>query len=141
MTPALSGFVGGFSGALGLTVLEASGEQVRGTIDVAPPLHQPYGIVHGGVYCSVVETVASIGAALWLAERGQVVGVSNTTNFLRAVREGVLTVQATPIKQGRTQQLWNVDIRDDRERLIATGQVRLANIVDAGPLGDPSGHP
>jgi uncharacterized protein (TIGR00369 family) len=93
-----------------------------------PDLWQPYGIVHGGVYCSVVETAASIAAATWLGERGQVVGVSNQTDFLRAVSEGDLRAVATPVHRGRLQQLWTVEIHDDRERLVARGQVRLQNI-------------
>jgi uncharacterized protein (TIGR00369 family) len=90
-------------------------------------MHQPYGIVHGGVHCSVIETVASYGAALWFSD-GQVVGVSNQTDFLRAVREGRLTATATPIHRGRLQQLWLVEIRDRTDRMVARGQVRLQNL-------------
>lgn len=124
-----------FTRHLGLTLTHADGEVVRARIDVIPSLHQPYGIVHGGVYCSVIETVASVGAALWFQDRGQVVGVSNSTNFLRAVREGVLHVEATPLHRGRTQQLWQVFITDEQDRLISKGEVRLANIADATALG------
>ncbi len=102
---------------------------------ITPALQQPYGIVHGGVYCSVVETTASVGAALWFGERGHVVGVANHTNFLRATREGVLTVRATPVQRGRTQQLWTVDVRDEQDRLVAKGEVRIANIASADALG------
>jgi uncharacterized protein (TIGR00369 family) len=91
--------------------------------------------MHGGVYCSVVETAASVGAALWLGDRGQVVGVSNQTDFLRAVREGVLTATATPVHRGRLQQLWTVDIKEEQDRLVSRGQVRLQNITDADRLG------
>ncbi|HEY0357807.1 MAG TPA: PaaI family thioesterase, partial [Mycobacteriales bacterium] len=101
-------------------------------------LHQPYGIVHGGVYCSVVETAASVGGALWLGERGQVVGVSNQTDFLRAVRDGELTATATPVHRGRLQQLWTVEITDEQDRLVSRGQVRLQNITDADRLGKPA---
>jgi uncharacterized protein (TIGR00369 family) len=85
--------------------------------------------VHGGVHCSVVETLASTGAAHWFGERGQVVGVSNQTDFLRAVRQGRLTARATPIHRGRLQQLWQVEIRDPQDRLVARGQVRMQNIA------------
>ena len=64
--------------------------------EAAPKHHQPYGIVHGGVHCSVVETLASFGGATWLGDRGQVVGVNNNTDFYRAVREGTMTSTATP---------------------------------------------
>ena len=90
-------------------------------------MHQPYGIVHGGVHAAIIETLASLGAAAWF-EQGQVVGVSNQTDFLRAVREGRLQAVATPIHRGRLQQLWQVEIRDGTERLVARGQVRLQNL-------------
>lgn len=126
---------GGFNEALGFTMTEADGDAVRGTIAVSPRQHQPYGIVHGGVYCAVIETAASVGGALWFGDRGHVVGVNNNTNFLRAVREGTLQVEATPLHRGRTQQLWQVFIRDERDRLIAKGEVRLANVTEAAAIG------
>ena len=130
MTHDLASITDGFTQTLGLTMTHADGEVVRGQIDVTAAQHQPYGIVHGGVYCAVVETVASVGAALWFGERGQVVGVSNSTSFVRAVRDGVLQVEATPLHRGRTQQLWQVFITDEKDRLIAKGEVRLANLTD-----------
>jgi uncharacterized protein (TIGR00369 family) len=90
----------GFDKVLGLELLEADGDRVTGRLSVQPHLHQPYGIVHGGVYCSVVETTASVAGALWFGDRGNVVGVSNHTDFLRAVREGVLDVEALPVHRG-----------------------------------------
>ena len=126
---------GNFQEVLGLEFTEASGDKVVVTCPVKPHLHQPYGILHGGVYCSIVETAASIGAALWLGDKGYVVGVVNTTNFIRATREGTLTATATPLQRGRTQQLWQVEILDDEDRLAAHGQVRLSNITDADRLG------
>jgi 1,4-dihydroxy-2-naphthoyl-CoA hydrolase len=120
--------VGGFAEWLGLSVAEASGDRVVLTWKIRPELWQPYGIVHGGVHCSVVETAASIAAALWFGDRGKVVGVSNQTDFLRAVREGELRAVATPIHRGRLQQLWQVEIRDEDEKLAARGQVRLQNL-------------
>jgi len=128
----------GFEHVLGVGYVELSGDRVVLTSEVQPHLHQPYGIVHGGVHCSLVETAASIGAALWLGDKGNVVGVANHTNFIRAVREGTLTTTATPIQRGRTQQLWQVDITDDADRLVARGEVRLANIANAEHLGRPA---
>ena len=120
--------MGGFAEWLGLGIEEISPDRVVIAWKTRPDLWQPYGIVHGGVYCSVVETAASIAAATWLGERGQVVGVSNQTDFLRAVSEGDLRAVATPVHRGRLQQLWTVEIHDDRERMVARGQVRLQNI-------------
>jgi 1,4-dihydroxy-2-naphthoyl-CoA hydrolase len=122
----------GLDGALGLEITAADGDRVTARLPVGPHLHQVYGIVHGGTYCTVVETTASVGAALWFAGRsegGHVVGVSNHTNFLRAVREGVLHVEATPVHRGRTQQLWQVAVTDEQQRLVARGEVRLANVA------------
>jgi uncharacterized protein (TIGR00369 family) len=130
---------GGFADLLGLEITEISGDRVVARWTIAPHQHQPYGIVHGGVHCSVVETMASIGGAVWFGERGNVVGVSNTTDFLRAVREGVLTAAATPIHRGRLQQLWVVEITDEAQRMVARGQVRLQNIEDANRLGSAGG--
>jgi uncharacterized protein (TIGR00369 family) len=125
----------GLFSALNFEITEASGDRVVLEWTIRPHHHQPYGIVHGGVYCSAVETAASIGAALWLGDRGQVVGVSNQTDFLRAVREGRLTGTATPVHRGRLQQLWDVGITDEGGRLVARGQVRLQNIEAADRLG------
>ncbi|GAB4100998.1 PaaI family thioesterase [Micromonospora taraxaci] len=119
---------GGLVALLGLTFKEASPDRVVISWQVRPELHQPYGILHGGVYCSVVETAASVGGGLWLADRGTVVGVSNQTDFLRAVRDGELTAVGTPVHRGRSQQLWQVEITDADERLVARGQVRLQNL-------------
>jgi len=120
---------GGFVALLGLTFDEVSGDRVVIRWKVRPELHQPYGIQHGGVYCSVVETAASIGGALWLGDKGNVVGVSNQTDFLRAVRDGELTAVGTPVHRGRSQQLWLVEITDADGRLVARGQVRLQNLT------------
>jgi 1,4-dihydroxy-2-naphthoyl-CoA hydrolase len=126
---------GSFQDVLGIELVEASEDKVVFTCPIKPHLHQPYGILHGGVYCSLVESAASIGGALWFGDEGSVVGVANTTNFIRATREGTLTATATPLQRGRTQQLWQVEVADDRERLVAHGQVRLANLRSAEQLG------
>jgi 1,4-dihydroxy-2-naphthoyl-CoA hydrolase len=132
---------GGFADLLGLRFEEVGPDRVVIVWDVTPALHQPYGIVHGGVHASVVETAASIGAAVWLGDRGQVVGVSNHTDFLRAARDGRLRAVADPIHRGRLQQLWLVEIRDEQDRLIARGQVRLQNIAGADRLAARSPAP
>ena len=121
----------GFVKLLGLRIVEASGDRVVLTCPVTPDLHQPYGLVHGGVHATLAETAASIAGALWFADRGKVVGISNHTDFLRAVRAGELRVVATPLARGRTTQLWQVEIRDDRQRLVAHAKVRLQNVAEA----------
>ncbi len=118
----------GFGGGIGLEYGEVGPDKVVATVVVGPHLHQPYGIVHGGVYCAVAEQVASVAGAVWLGGEGKVVGVNNSTDFLRAVTEGTLTAVGTPVHRGRSQQLWRVEITDDSGRLVAVGQVRLANL-------------
>jgi 1,4-dihydroxy-2-naphthoyl-CoA hydrolase len=118
-----------FDDLVGIAQREISADRVVLEWDVQPSHHQPFGITHGGVYCTAVETAASLGAATWLGDRGTVVGVSNHTDFLRAVRDGHLTATATPIHRGRSQQLWLVEITDDDQRLVARGQVRLQNLT------------
>ncbi len=124
----------GFNKMLGTEFVEVSADRVVLRCVIKPELLQPYGIVHGGVHCSLCETAASVAAAMWFGDRGQVVGVANHTNFVRATREGVLTATATPVQRGRTQQLWRVDITQD-DALVAAGEVRLANIASADNLG------
>lgn len=119
---------GEFVRYLGLDFSEIRGDLVEATWRAAPPLFQPYGIVHGGVHCSVVETLASFGGAAWLGEEGKVVGVNNNTDFLRAVTEGTLISRGVPIHQGRSQQLWLVETTDESGRPVARGQVRLHNL-------------
>lgn len=119
----------GLDSALGLQVDEAGPDRVVMSCTIGPQHLQPYGIVHGGVYCSIVEGSASMGAAIWFGDRGTVVGVANHTNFLRAAREGRLVATATPIHRGRSQQLWLVEINDAQQRSVARGEVRLQNLT------------
>ena len=92
--------------------------------------HTPWGIVHGGVYSTAIESAASIGACTAVKERGEVaVGLTNTTHFLRSVTSGRVRVEAVALNQGRTQQLWRVDIQNDAGKLVAHGEVRLQNVT------------
>ncbi|GAA3967224.1 PaaI family thioesterase [Gordonia caeni] len=121
----------GLDGILGLEFTEVSGDGVRGTLTIGPDHHQPFGIVHGGVYCAVAESAASVSGYCWLQEQGTggtAVGANNSTDFLRSVSEGAVNVTTTPIHRGRRQQLWQVDMTDDDGRLLAQSRVRLQNI-------------
>jgi uncharacterized protein (TIGR00369 family) len=124
--------LGNFVAHLGLEFTELGADRVVAGWTVEPKLHQPYGILHGGVHCSVVETLASVGAALWISARdttAKVVGVNNNTDFFRAVRDGAMTSVATPLHRGRSQQLWLVETRIDADGSVsARGQVRLQNL-------------
>ncbi|MDQ1482757.1 MAG: 1,4-dihydroxy-2-naphthoyl-CoA hydrolase [Actinomycetota bacterium] len=120
--------LGPFAKSLGIAIDTATGDEVTAHWTVLPEMHQPHGILHGGVHCSVVETLASIGASLWLGDTGKVVGVSNTTDFYRASSAGRLTSSARPLHRGRSQQVWLVETVDEQGRSVARGQVRLQNL-------------
>ena len=119
---------GPFVDHLGLHITEVAADRVVATWTASEKHHQPYGIVHGGVHASVVETLGSVGSAMWFGDRGKVVGVNNSTDFYRAVREGEMTSVATPIHQGRTQQVWVIETRDADGRLVSRGQLRVQNL-------------
>jgi uncharacterized protein (TIGR00369 family) len=116
----------GWNRAMALRFVRASGDEVIAELVIDAQHRQPYGIVHGGVYAGVIETVASVGAALDAQRRGQsVVGLENHTSFLHAAREGRLTITARPMTRGRRTQAWEGTITDDDGRVMATGRVRL----------------
>ena len=122
----------GFYAAAGLVLDDISATAVAGHIDLSADHHTPWGIVHGGVYTSAIETAASVGASTAVRDRGMVaVGLVNTTHFLRSLSSGRVLVCATAVNQGRTQQLWSVDVATPEGKLVAHGEVRLQN-VDAG---------
>jgi uncharacterized protein (TIGR00369 family) len=121
--------LGPFVSYLGLELTEATGDRVVARWTADERHHQPYGIVHGGVHASVVETLGSIGSAAWLGEGGKCVGVNNSTDFYRAVRTGPMVSVATPVHQGRSQQVWLVETRDADDRLVSRGQLRVQNLT------------
>jgi uncharacterized protein (TIGR00369 family) len=119
-----------FVAATGFEPAEMTGTRVTGTAELGPDQHTPWGVVHGGVYCAIIESAASIGASVAVRDRGQfAVGVSNSTDFLRPVSASRVDVLAEPIQQGRTLQLWLVTLtRADDGKVVARGQVRLQNV-------------
>ena len=122
----------GLDQALGIAVTEVSRSRVRCRVSVTAAHLQPGGIVHGGLYCTLVETAASIGAQLYAMERSaRAVGIENSTSFLRAVVEGELEAVATPIATGRTTHLWEVLVKDEQGHLAAMGKVRLMILGEA----------
>lgn len=117
---------GAFDRTLGLVFTRITEDSVAAEVPVRPELLQPYGLVHGGVYAAIVETLASTGAALAAMKRGQTtVGLENATSFLRGTRDGTLHARATPLHRGGRTQVWTVEIRDDEGREVASGRVRM----------------
>ncbi|RZU34415.1 PaaI family thioesterase [Blastococcus saxobsidens] len=131
---------GAFVAAMGFEIAEASGTRVSGHVDVGPDHHTPWGVVHGGLYSAVIESAASVGASVAVQEHGQfAVGVNNNTDFVRSTTGGRLDVVAEPIQQGRTQQLWLVQLtRAEDGKLVARGQVRLQNVPLNGFAASPA---
>lgn len=117
----------GWNRAMGLVFSVATVDEVIASWTVEAHHRQPYGIVHGGVYCGVIEALCSTGAAIAaMATTGySVVGLENSTSFVRAVRDGRLTGRAKPVHRGRRSQVWEAIIEDEQGRTIASGRVRL----------------
>jgi len=125
----------GFDRVLGVRFTRAELDEFVAEFEIGPDHLQPYGIVHGGVYASLVETVCSVASALYVWGRASAVGIENTTSFLKAVRSGRLECVARPVLLGRRSHVWRAEIHDDRGRLLATGQVRTL-VLEPGTSAD-----
>jgi 1,4-dihydroxy-2-naphthoyl-CoA hydrolase len=130
---------GGFNRVLGLRFSTISADEVVAELDISEVHYQAYGIVHGGVYSGIIETVCSVGAAVNAAAAGQpVVGLENHTSFLRAARSGKLRVIARPLVRGRRSHVWEAAVDDGAGRLLATGRVRVLCLEPGSALaGQP----
>ena len=117
--------------ALGIEVTLATPERVEATMPVSGRVHQPFGILHGGASVALAETVASVGGSVSAGEGRQVVGLEINANHLRAKKDGVVTAVGTPLHQGRTTQLWSIEIRDENGKLICVSRCTLAVIPAA----------
>ncbi|HEY3351945.1 MAG TPA: PaaI family thioesterase [Polyangia bacterium] len=139
VAPLLNAARTGWAEANGVTFVRATTDEVAAELTIGPQHLQPYGIVHGGVHAGLIETVASVGAGVVAMPRGQsVVGLENHTSFIRAARAGRLHAVGTPVTRGRTTQVWEVVVRDDAGRTLATGRVRLLCLA---PGADLAGAP
>jgi uncharacterized protein (TIGR00369 family) len=132
----------GFVKLMGISVISATADEVVAELKVGAIHYQPMGIVHGGVYCAMAETVCSIGGHMAAIQRGRtVVGVDNQTSFLKATRQGVLRATGRPLTVGRRTQLWQADIHDEAGALVASGRVRLICIEPEVRLAGESAKP
>ena len=117
---------GGFNKILGLKFTSVTLDRLEAELEISATHHQRYGIVHGGVYATITESMCSVGAVInVMEEKRSAVGLENSTSFLRAVRSGTLRCVTTPLARGRRAHVWETHIYDDRKRLVATGRVRL----------------
>jgi uncharacterized protein (TIGR00369 family) len=118
---------------LDVEVLEAESTRVVLRLPLTWKVHQPYGILHGGVSALLAESAASLGASLAAGSDRQVVGIEINASHLRSLRDGHLTATATPLRAGRTVQVWSISLTDDDERVICQARCTLA------VLGAPGG--
>jgi 1,4-dihydroxy-2-naphthoyl-CoA hydrolase len=122
-----------YDALLGLRRFETTAESARGEVEVRRELLQPWGLVHGGVYASIAESLASWATALAVIADGDLaMGQSNNTSFLRPIKGGTIHALATRRHRGRTSWVWDVDISDDDGRLCVTSRVTIA----VRPRGD-----
>jgi 1,4-dihydroxy-2-naphthoyl-CoA hydrolase len=113
--------------ALGFEILEVEPEVARGRFAVTDRVRQPFGIVHGGAYAALGETLASIGTYRAVAGDGMAaMGQSNYTSFLRPVSEGSVNAEARPLHRGRTSLVWDVEFTDDDGKVCAITRVTMA---------------
>jgi 1,4-dihydroxy-2-naphthoyl-CoA hydrolase len=132
---ALNASTSGWNRAMGIHFIVATADEVVAEVEIAAHHRQPYGIVHGGVHSGLIETVASVGAALAALPRNQfVVGLENHTSFLKAVREGKLRATARPLMRGRRTQVWEATVTDAAGRSVASGRVRFLALEAAASL-------
>ena len=116
----------GYNKVMGLSFVTAAPDELVAELEVGDQHLQPYGLVHGGVFAGMIETVCSVAAALNVyAEGRSAVGLENTTAFLQAVRSGILRCRARPLIRGRRSHVWEAEVRDGGDRLAAVGRVRL----------------
>ncbi|HEU4536750.1 MAG TPA: PaaI family thioesterase [Polyangiaceae bacterium] len=137
----LNAMVGGWDAAMAVRFVRATPDEVVAELPIGPAHLQAYGIVHGGVYAGLIEVAASTGATLSALAHGRLaVGLENHTSFLHATRSGTLRAVARPLSRGRTTQVWEATVTDDRGRAVATGRVRLLALEQGQPLaGDAIG--
>ena len=121
-------------------MLEAESTRVVLRLPVTWKVHQPYGILHGGVSALLAESAASLGGSLAAGPDRQVVGIEINASHLRSLRDGHLTATATPLRAGRTVQVWSISLTDDEERVICQARCTLAVLgAPGGAQGDVAG--
>ena len=124
--------VGGLVDTLGIEITEAEPARVVATMPVERRVHQPFGLLHGGASVALAESVASIAASLNIDRtRFMAVGLEINANHVRPKQDGVVTAVGTPAHLGRSTQVWEVRISDERDRLVCLSRCTIAVV----PLG------
>jgi 1,4-dihydroxy-2-naphthoyl-CoA hydrolase len=126
-TEQLNGSLVGFDRLYGLELLECSDTEVRARVAVREELKQPVGLLHGGVYAAIAESITSLATATGVIPEGNMAtGLSNSTSFLRPITEGVVHALATRLHRGRTTWVWDVRFSDDAGRTCAVTRMTIA---------------
>ncbi len=118
---------------LGVEVVSATPEEVILRVEVGPNVHQPFGILHGGVSALLAEGAASMGGFLSVAPDHVVVGTELNCSHLRSMSAGTLTAVATPFRKGRTVHVWGIELRDEKKRLICVARCTLQVLAAPAP--------
>jgi 1,4-dihydroxy-2-naphthoyl-CoA hydrolase len=122
-----NGRMRGYDRLYGLEFLEVSEEHVRARVLVREELKQPMGLIHGGVYASLAESVTSLATAVVVIQEGNMAtGMSNATNFLRPITDGYIHAHAKRLHRGRTSWVWDVNMSDDADRICAVTRMTIA---------------
>jgi uncharacterized protein (TIGR00369 family) len=133
-SPSVPPFEGTFDSLIGLVVEDATRDEIRAHVVVRDELKQPMGLVHGGVFASIAESITSAATWMFVSQDGMSAqGLSNQTSFLRPITEGTIHAVARRRHSGRTTWVWEVDITDDQDRLCAL--VRMTIAVRPMPTG------
>jgi uncharacterized protein (TIGR00369 family) len=126
-TEQLNAALQGFDRLYGLELLRYSDTEVHAQLLVRDDVKQPMGLVHGGVYASMAESITSMATHLAVFENGEAaMGLSNNTSFLRPITEGTVHAHATRIHRGRTTWVWDVRFSDDADRTCAITRMTIA---------------
>lgn len=113
--------------ALGIKVEYAEDGRAGGKMPISDAVRQPYGVVHGGAHAALAETLASVGTYVSVAKDGKVaLGMANNTQFLKSATQGTVHGTARAIHRGRTTWVWDVELKDDDDRLLAVSRVTIA---------------
>ena len=121
---------------LGMQVTEIGDDFVRGTMPVDARTHQPYGLLHGGASVALAETLGSLGSMMCADPAKELaVGLDINANHVRGVSDGVVTGTARPIHIGRTTQVWEIRIEDERARLVCISRLTVAIVPRPAKAG------
>jgi uncharacterized protein (TIGR00369 family) len=135
----LNAMLRGFDRFYGLEFVELSDTRVRARVALRDELRQPLGLLHGGVYSSLAESMTSLATAFAVLDRGEIaLGLSNSTNFMRPITEGTVHATAARLHGGRTTWVWDVRFTDDADRACAVTRMTLA-VRPLDSKGPPDG--